>query len=113
MRMKSALRGRSTSAAEVSNISKHGFWVCVAGHEHFLPFADFPWFEGAPIGKILNMRFLHSDPLYWPDLDIDLSLESVAHPERFPLVSSSRTSAKRRPAVTGRGRRRAVLGRPG
>jgi hypothetical protein len=25
--------------------------------------------------------------LYWPDLDIDLSVESIEHPERFPLVS--------------------------
>src|SRR3546814_7518272 len=25
--------------------------------------------------------------LYWPDLDIDLAVDSIRHPERFPLVS--------------------------
>jgi hypothetical protein len=25
------------------------------------------------------------DHLYWPDLDVDLSVESIRHPERFPL----------------------------
>jgi hypothetical protein len=25
--------------------------------------------------------------LYWPELDVDLEVESVLHPERFPLVS--------------------------
>jgi hypothetical protein len=29
----------------------------------------------------------HPDHLYWPDLDIDLSLESIRHPENFPLIS--------------------------
>jgi hypothetical protein len=23
--------------------------------------------------------------LYWPDLDVDLSVDSIRHPERFPL----------------------------
>jgi hypothetical protein len=25
--------------------------------------------------------------LYWPDLDVDLGLETIRHPERFPLKS--------------------------
>jgi hypothetical protein len=25
--------------------------------------------------------------LYWPDLDIDLAVESIRNPEAFPLVS--------------------------
>jgi hypothetical protein len=31
----------------------------------------------------------HPSPnhLYWPKLDIDLSVESMRHPERFPLAS--------------------------
>jgi hypothetical protein len=28
--------------------------------------------------------------LYWPDLDVDLAVESLTHPERFPLISSTR-----------------------
>jgi hypothetical protein len=28
--------------------------------------------------------------LYWPDLDVDLGLETIRHPERFPLKSRVR-----------------------
>jgi len=31
----------------------------------------------------------HPHHLYWPDLDIALAVESIDHPERFPLVSAS------------------------
>jgi hypothetical protein len=27
--------------------------------------------------------------LYWPDLDVDLSLDSIEHPERYPLKSNT------------------------
>ena len=88
--MKSALRGRSTSNVEVTNVSKHGFWMLVRDRELFLPFEDFPWFEGVSIGQLLNVRLLHSDHLYWPELDVDLSVESIEQPENFPLVSCGR-----------------------
>jgi hypothetical protein len=32
----------TTSAAEVTNISKHGFWVLLGGEELMLPFEHFP-----------------------------------------------------------------------
>jgi hypothetical protein len=27
--------------------------------------------------------------LYWPDLDVDLAVESLTYPERYPLVSQA------------------------
>jgi hypothetical protein len=30
------------------------------------------------------------EPLYWSDLDVDLSVESIEHPERFSPVSVAR-----------------------
>ena len=39
--------GTSTSTLEVTNISKHGFWLLLDGRELFLPFEDFPWFKRA------------------------------------------------------------------
>jgi hypothetical protein len=85
--MRSALGGTSTSAVEVTNVSKHGFWLLVRERELFVPFEHFPWFQDVPIGQVLNVQLLHADHLYWPDLDVDLSVESIEHPERFPLVS--------------------------
>jgi hypothetical protein len=38
----------------------------------------------------LNVELPHPHHLYWPDLDVDLAVESIEHPERFPLVSRKR-----------------------
>jgi hypothetical protein len=86
--MKSKLAGERTSGVEVLNISKHGFWISARGREHFLSFEHFPWFKDATVGSIINVKLLHSHHLYWPDLDVDLELESIESPEQYPLVDS-------------------------
>ena len=88
--MKSEELGARTSRVEVANISKQGFWLLLGDRELFLSFKDFPWFENAPVAKILRVEWPHTDHLYWPGLDIDLSVESIEHPDRFPLVSVAR-----------------------
>ena len=77
--------GTSTSAVEVTNISPHGFWLLLEGEELFLPFAEFPWFQEAAVGKITRVELVRPDHLYWPELDVDLSVASIRDPERFPL----------------------------
>jgi hypothetical protein len=95
--MRSAKRGKRTSVVEVSNISKHGFWLLIENRERFVPFKEFPWFQNAAIGELLNVELASPRHLYWPDLDVDLAVESIDSPERFPLVSKLRpgNSAKR------------------
>lgn len=61
--------------------------------EHFVPFKEFPWFQNAAVGKLLNVQLVSPRHLYWPDLDVDLAVESVDFPERFPLVSEQRSTA--------------------
>lgn len=90
--MKSARLGKRTSAVEVSNVSKHGFWVLIGDEERFVAFGDFPWFQNAAIGQLLNVELASSRHLYWPDLDIDIAVESIDHPERFPLISKERSN---------------------
>lgn len=85
--MSSAEPGPTTSGAEVTNISRHGFWVLLDGRELFLPFDDFPWFRSAPVEAILHLERPQPDHLYWPDLDVDLSVESIEHPEKYPRTS--------------------------
>jgi hypothetical protein len=79
--------GTGTSAVEVTNVSKHGFWLLMNEKEVFLPFEKFPWFRDAPIGKVVHVELVSAQHLYWPELDVDLAVESVIHPDRFPLVS--------------------------
>lgn len=85
--MNSVAPGPSTSVAEVTNVTRHGFWLLLSQEELFVPFADFPWFATAPIGQLVDVQWPSPDHLYWPLLDVDLSVDSIRHPERFPLVS--------------------------
>jgi hypothetical protein len=89
--MKSESLGTSTSDVEVTNISRHGLWLLVDEEELFLPFEDFPWFKDVPLQAILNVQRHDSEHLHWPALDVDLTLNSIRHPENYPLVSKPYT----------------------
>jgi hypothetical protein len=97
MKMTSAVLGTATFQVEVTNISQHGFWLLLEGEELFLAFAQFPWFQDATVGKILHVERPTSNHLYWPALDVDLSVASIRHPKQFPLVS--RVSAQATQAI--------------
>lgn len=90
--MSSQVPGKSTSLAEVTNISNHGIWLLTRGKELFIPYEEFPWFKDAPVGKILNVEEPMPGHFYWPELDVDLGIESIEHPERFPLKASTSTA---------------------
>src|SRR6266851_3703746 len=88
--MKSAARGRRTSVAEVTTVTPKGFSLLVGRREYFVSFRACPWFRDASIGQLMNVELPSPHHLYWPDLDVDLAVESIEHPERFPLLSKSR-----------------------
>ena len=102
--MKSGQRGRRTSAVEVTNVSRHGFWLLLGDRGLFLAFEKFPWLRDASIAQLARVQQPTSHHLYWPDLDVDLAVESIEHPERFPLVSKGRSDPRRQRAPA-RGRR--------
>jgi hypothetical protein len=79
--------GADTFEVEVTNVSTHGFWLLLGAEELFVPFAEFPWFKDASIAKLLHVERPQAHHLCWPDLDIDLAVDSIRHPEQFPLVS--------------------------
>lgn len=90
--MNSQALGKSTLMVEVTNISSHGIWLLTRDKELFIPYKEFPWFKDAPIGKILNVEEPTPGHFYWPELDVDLGIESIEHPERFPLKSKNHIS---------------------
>ena len=75
----------TTPAVEVVQVSKPGFWINVEGEEFFLPFEQYPWFERASLRAVFNVHLLHGFHLRWPDLDVDLELDALQHPEKYPL----------------------------
>ncbi len=50
------MHGTITSAAEVTNISRHGFWLLLGDEELLLPFAQFPWFRAATVEQITHVE---------------------------------------------------------
>ena len=83
--MKSLERGVSTSRVEVTSVSAHGLWLFVRGKEYFLPYEEFPWFQHARLAEIHHVQLVHGRFLRWEDLDVELALASLEHPERYPL----------------------------
>lgn len=77
--------GTITSEVEISLVSKQGFWLFLDNEELFIPYTEFPWFKKATVEQITTVEHPSPDHLYWPLLDIDLSVESIRHPEAFPL----------------------------
>jgi predicted nucleotidyltransferase len=94
MKMKSAVRGKPTSDIEVTNVSSHGFWLFLDDRELFVAFEQFPWFREVSIRELVNVQHPHPHHLYWPDLDIDLAVESIEDPEKYPLVSRVRPNKR-------------------
>ncbi|MDZ7661075.1 DUF2442 domain-containing protein [Thiohalophilus sp.] len=74
-------------AVELTNVSAQGFWLLCNGKEYFLVFEHFPWFRDANITAINHVEMQGLEHLYWPDLDVDLSLNSIKNPEDYPLAS--------------------------
>lgn len=81
------MHGTATSVAEVTHVSKYGFWLLLNNEELLVPFADFHWFKKATIEQLSEVEWPSENHLYWPQLDIDLSVESIRDPKAFPLVA--------------------------
>lgn len=110
MSKKSAKRGSATSEVEVTNISRDGFWLLIEGRELFLSFKHFPWFRQATVQQVLVVELPSPGHLYWPELDVDLAVESIEHPRRFPLVSKVRPNYTLHPPAGGRHPSRSASG---
>jgi len=88
--MKSKTDGKRISKrVEVTNVTRNGVWLLVRDREYFLPYGDFPWFKNATIGQVINVKLVSPGHLFWPDLDVDLDVESLENTENYPLVYKS------------------------
>lgn len=68
------------SHAEVTSINKLGFWLQFGAEELYLSFVEFPRFEHATIAQITCVMCPGASRVYWPKLDLDLSLDTIRNP---------------------------------
>ena len=79
--------GVPISEVEVSLVSNKGFWLLLKNEALFVPYQEFPWFKKATIEQVPHVEWPTLNHLYWPLLDIDLSVESIHDPKQFPLLA--------------------------
>lgn len=82
--MKSSKNGASISVS-VENITPFGIWLFVEGSEYFLSYKDYPYFRDQTLKSIQAVQLLHGYHLCWPELDVDLEIDNLENPEKYPL----------------------------
>ena len=102
--MKSSKRGKTISVS-VENITPFGIWLFVKGKEYFLNYKDYPYFREQVLGAIQDVQLLHGYHLYWPQLDVDLEIDNLENPEKYPLqykATAHQRGKSNKKAVSGR-----------
>jgi hypothetical protein len=77
---------KQPTSVAVLMINAQGMLITVQGQDYFLSYNRVPWLRDARISSVLNVRMSGPRAIEWPDLDVDLEIESLRHPERYPLV---------------------------
>ena len=82
--------GTDISQVEILGISKYGFWLFLDEEDElFVSFSEFSWFRKSSIEQLFHVERPLPPHLHWPELDIDLHVDSIRHPEKFPLISQT------------------------
>ncbi|MBF0104492.1 MAG: DUF2442 domain-containing protein [Deltaproteobacteria bacterium] len=84
--MRSSKNGKHILAS-VENITPFGIWLFVDGKEYFLDYNEYPYFKDQTIKSIQNVSLHNGFHLCWPELDVDLEIDNLTHPEKYPLKS--------------------------
>lgn len=75
-----------TTTAEVTMINARGILLFIGGKEYYLSYDRFPWFRNARVLDVLNVTMLDEKSLRWDAIDVDLEIDSITHPERYPIT---------------------------
>ena len=76
----------SNTSVSVLMINGQGIMITVGGQDFFLSYNRIPWMREASIKDVLNVQMCGDEAIEWPALDVDLEIESLRHPERYPLL---------------------------
>ena len=74
------------TSVSVLMINAQGIMLSVQGNDYFISYNRMPWLKDARISDVLNVRMSGRSAIEWTSLDSDLEIESLKHPERYPLI---------------------------
>lgn len=84
--MSALLEKNGTTTAEVTMINARGILLFAGGKEYYLSYDRFPWFKNARVSEVLNVTMPDEESLRWDSIDVDLEIESITHPDRYPIT---------------------------
>ena len=76
----------SNTSVSVLMINGQGIMITVGGQDYFLSYNRIPWLPEASIKDVLNVQMCGDEAIEWPALDVGLEIDSLRHPERYPLL---------------------------
>ena len=85
MKQNLTTNGTNTSV-KVHAIVSNGITVEAFGNVYFLPYISNPWFENAKIADVFNVEPVGEIGIRWDTLDVDLAIDSLKHPDKYPLI---------------------------
>ena len=75
-----------TGSVSVRSIMPDGIFLSVYGNDYYLSYNRLPWFRDAKLSDIFNVSMMGDDAIRWEARDVDLEIDSLMHPEKYPLV---------------------------
>ena len=79
------------TSVSVLMINAQGMMLSVLGQDYFVSYNRVPWLRDVRVSSALNVRMAGPNAIEWPELDVDLEIESLKHPERYRESQTSRT----------------------
>ena len=77
---------KELTQVRVLMINDKGIMLSVKGNDYFISYNRIPWMKNACISDALDVQMSGRNAIEWPKLDIDLEIDSLKHPERYPLI---------------------------
>jgi hypothetical protein len=74
------------TSVNVRSIMPNGILISVGDNDYYLAYDRLPWFREAKVSDIFNVEMCGDEGIRWNALDVDLEIESLIHPEKYPLV---------------------------
>ena len=85
--METTLKSNSQdTSVSVLMINDKGIMLSVKGNDYFISYNRMPWIKNASIMDALNVQMSGRNAIEWPTLNVDLEIDSLKHPERYPLI---------------------------
>ncbi|MDR1779832.1 MAG: DUF2442 domain-containing protein [Tannerella sp.] len=79
-------KNTATTSVSVRSIMPDGIFISVSDRDYFVSYGRLPWFRNAKTSDIFDVKMEGRNAIRWDSLDVDLEIDSLKYPERYPLV---------------------------